>query len=262
MAANFAHMSAHRATPKKLAIAERRLRVARAYCQGKGIVAIVAAEGVNHGTVSRDLAAVRDEWQNARHGLLDERVAVELAKIDNLEAVAWEAWFRSCEDSQTQKTRKVKGKTAFEVVEVSEEKVKTKERRPVQLPDIDTAEMIRRGQSGNPAFLERVSWCINRRCELLGLDTAKRIVLPQAGEGSDELSDEERQAAFLRIVTEMGAGCAGEDGGAEAGEAGSAVLGGPGPADGGCGQAAGPLAGEAAAGELDEGPSPLFPAVQ
>jgi hypothetical protein len=252
-------MVAQHSTPKTQRIAERRLRITRLYCEGKGIYEIAALEGVHASTISRDLAAIREEWKETRHGLLDARVAVELAKIDNLEAVAWEAWHRSCEDTQTHKSRRVKGKTAIEVVEVIDEKGKTKERRSVQLPDIDTAEMVRKRQSGNPAFLERVSWCINRRCELLGLDPAKRIILPAAGEGSDDLTEEERRAAFLRIVTEMGAGCTGEDAGQEAGEGGVPLMGGPGQADGGCGQAAGPVAGEPAAGELEPGVAPMFP---
>jgi len=35
--------------------------------------------------------------------------------------------------------------------------------------------MIVKGQSGNPAFLRGIEWCINKRCDLLGLDAPKKL---------------------------------------------------------------------------------------
>ena len=45
----------------------------------------------------------------------------------------------------------------------------------------------REGQSGNPSFLAGVQWCINKRCEILGLDAPKKIA-PTDPSGQNEFS--------------------------------------------------------------------------
>jgi hypothetical protein len=52
------------------------------------------------------------------------------------------------------KTRKTKGRLSKE---------------GAVLPDLVVAERIEREQAGDPRFLERVSWCIQRRLEMMGL---------------------------------------------------------------------------------------------
>lgn len=193
-------MSVHDESVKQLEMSARRLRVAQAYCQGQKVVEIAQNEGVHHSTISRDLDAIREEWKNARVGLIDAKSQEELAKIDHVEKVAWEAWQRSCEDAETHTHRVVTGRTAVEIGKENGEKY----RRVVDLPPLETAEKVVRGQAGNPAYLERVCWCINRRCVLLGLDPAKRFIQVQEVGGGDGLTEEERREALTRIIAEMG----------------------------------------------------------
>lgn len=113
----------------------------------------IAAElDISQATVSKDLKVLQKEWQEARINDIDERKRQELAKIDNLELEHWEGWRRSQQDAEVQ-TVKMLGKESPDKME--------KTRRT-------------EGQVGDPRFLTGIQWCINKRCELLGLDAPKR----------------------------------------------------------------------------------------
>jgi len=133
------------------AIARRRHDVAERYCRGETIYTIAEAVGVHPSTVSRDLGTIHQEWVQSAVRDFDRARAIELSKIDYLERRYWEAWERSRQDAETRTT------------EQSGDDVKRRRQRT--------------GQSGNPAFLAGVQWCINKRCELLGLDPPKRSEL-------------------------------------------------------------------------------------
>lgn len=111
--------------------------------------------GVHRSQISRDLQSIRAEWARSRPDKYDERLTDELARLDRLESVAWDAWDRSCHD---QEVRNVK---------------------TVRHGDSERTEASKRqeGQAGDPRFLDRVGWCINRRIELLGLDAPKKLDL-------------------------------------------------------------------------------------
>jgi hypothetical protein len=96
-------------------------------------------------------------WQKSALAKLDERKAQELARIDHLEAVAWQAWERSCQDAETASASVVQGRV-------------DKEGEP--LPDLKKSSKVSKGQAGDPRLLERVSWCIEQRCKILGLAAA------------------------------------------------------------------------------------------
>jgi hypothetical protein len=85
-----------RPTPAdKLAILERRKRVANAYLRGMTQWEISQQEGVSRPTIKNDLNAIRSEWLEAAAEDYGTRRAKELARIDALEAVAWDGWQRS-----------------------------------------------------------------------------------------------------------------------------------------------------------------------
>jgi Homeodomain-like domain len=132
----------------------RRQSVANLFLAGKTQREIGAALGVDHSTVSRDLAALREQWQQVAERDFRERAAVELARIDHLEAVAWAAWERSCQQRVNRKTKKTKGRV---------------DKDGALLPDLDSAERTEADRDGNPRFLDRVAWCIQKRCEMLGI---------------------------------------------------------------------------------------------
>jgi len=114
--------------------------------------------------VSYDLGQLIKEWRAS--GLMDinEAKAQELAKINHLEMVYWDAWHKSCEDAQTI-TRKSKG--VIRKYEdggggfVSEQPAEVGQRT--------------QGQVGDPRYLAGVQWCIDRRCKILGVDEATKL---------------------------------------------------------------------------------------
>lgn len=133
-----------------------RRQIARLYLQGMYQADIADKLGLSQPTVSRDIQVLIDEWRIERVYDINEAKARELAKVDNLELEYWEAWHRSQENAEKE-IKKAKGITKGgkaanqEIQKVSE------------------------GQTGDPRFLAGVQWCINKRCEILGVDAPKKI---------------------------------------------------------------------------------------
>jgi hypothetical protein len=138
---------------QRLLIEERRARVAVSYGHGLTQYEIAQAEGVDRSTVSHDLEAIRKEWQADRTGSYEARLLGELARIDRIEAIALEAWERSRKDAETRHVRTEKPGGYYE---------------GAPLPEKTIAEKVTKGQSGDPRFLERVSWCVEQRLKLIG----------------------------------------------------------------------------------------------
>lgn len=65
------------------------------YMRGSSQWDIANQEGVSQGTISNDLQTIRAEWIATAAKDFGVRQAEELAKLDHLEAVAWDAWERS-----------------------------------------------------------------------------------------------------------------------------------------------------------------------
>lgn len=155
---------AHPTKAEELSILERRRRVAAAYQQGKFQHEIAEAEGVARSQIYRDLAWVRAQWLESATADFGARQAEELAKLDNLEREAWEAWERSRKDAETRHNETTRGRT---------------DRNGNTLPDLTKSSRTYKVQAGDPRFLERVGWCIQKRCELCGL-----LEVPGTGPGA------------------------------------------------------------------------------
>ncbi len=131
-----------------------RRNIAKLYLQGTTQMEIAERLNISQPTVSRDLTVIQKEWAAARINDIDERKRLELAKIDNLELTYWDGWKRSLENAETE-TTKMQGN--------KDEPGKIEKTKRVE------------GQAGDPRFLNGVGWCINKRCELLGLNAPKDI---------------------------------------------------------------------------------------
>ncbi len=88
----------------------------------------------------------------------------ELAKIDGLEAAAWQAWEQSCDDAETLHSGVLTGRT---------------DKDGKALPDVQKSWKTVQGQTGDARFLELVSSCIAQRCKILGLMPSR----PEFGNG-------------------------------------------------------------------------------
>jgi len=151
---------------KKIDIERDRRNISRMYLQGMLQAEIAEELGVSQSTVSRDLSYIQKQWQQERINNVDERKRIELAKIDNLELEYWEAWKHSLENAEVQTVEK-QGIIHDKDGKIIGSRVK----------QIDRQE----GQAGDPRFLQGIQWCIEKRCELLGLDAPKKTDLTSDG---------------------------------------------------------------------------------
>jgi transcriptional regulator with XRE-family HTH domain len=158
-------------------------RISQLYLQGEMQADIADALGLSQATVSRALKALQSDWRQSALIDINEAKARELAKIDTLELEYWTAWKRSQEDAES------------EITKMQGNPPKPNEANP--LPAKMETQKKREGQSGNPAFLRGIEWCINKRCEILGVDAPVKQQLTGAnGEPlippPSVMSDEER----------------------------------------------------------------------
>lgn len=147
------HMESSRETT---VIARRRQEVAERYLRGEYQTTIAAALNIDQAQVSRDLKALRELWLASAVRDFDAAKAQELAKIDEVERAAWGAWEKSTQNKEVA-TQETDGVTE------------------AGRPRIKKAVLRKEGQSGNPAFLNTILTCIERRCAILGLDAPKRF---------------------------------------------------------------------------------------
>lgn len=145
-------------------ILERRMRIARLYCQGKTLLEISQEVDISLPTVSKDLQAVRRFWLSNIAVDMDERVAELLAKNDVLEKEAWEGWQRSCQDAETISRVREKG------IKILPPSKKGKPPTSKMMVTAEKLEKVTKGQAGDPRFLSIIGECIDRRAKYLGVD--------------------------------------------------------------------------------------------
>lgn len=149
-------MAATKRTP--IQIQEDRTKIARWYLQGRTQAQIAVDLGVSSSQVFYDLKAIQKEWREQRFSDIDQIKADQLAKIDEVERVAWEAFKRSQEDR---------------VISIAE--MKTDAANPKDAKS--KTSMKKEGQAGDPRFLERISWAIEQRLKLFGLYAPAKIAI-------------------------------------------------------------------------------------
>lgn len=131
-------------------------RITAYYLKGWRQSAIAAELNLAQSQIAYDLKTIQTRWRTQTAINLDEAKQRELARIDELEREYWQAW----ESSKTERTK---------ARQESGDK-KDANGRPI----VTKASMEKEQRDGNPAFLQGVMTCIDRRCKLLGLDAATR----------------------------------------------------------------------------------------
>ena len=171
----------------KFQIEDNRRDITRLYLRGKTQAEIGEALGISRAMVAYDLVAIQERWREGTVRDLDAAKSRELAKVDELERTYWSAWESSLEQKETTTTARTEAGDALRA----------------------TAQMKKETRDGNPAFLEGVLKCIQRRARLLGLDAPTK----QEHKGSIEvrpdlsaLTDED-----LRGLRALVAGGEGQD---------------------------------------------------
>jgi hypothetical protein len=131
-------------TPEILAMEQRRKRVASLYLRRWTQTRIAHHLGVSQTTISRDMDVIRDEWRANRTMNYERRLDQEIAEVDGVMERALKGWLRSLTDAETVTTTETEGKP---------QEVKTS----------------RKGQSGNPAYLDKILACVELRLRLIGI---------------------------------------------------------------------------------------------
>lgn len=111
------------------------------------------------GTVCKDIKKLLKEWQKERLENTEERVTIEIARLDLVIKEAWAAWDRSKEDYQKRSTTAIfepkRNKNGI--------KITTQNIRQMQNEAIERC-------YGNPKYLDVILKAMEQRCKLLGLN--------------------------------------------------------------------------------------------
>jgi hypothetical protein len=130
-------------------------------------------------SVGRHLEAIERTWRRTAvdYGTAKGR---QLAQIRKMLREAWAAWHASKLDKETSNQIKHEGSD-----------------KGPQL----TANLRKEGQTGNPAYLNAIQWCLEQEAKLLGLsaspawilDREAELLAEQSGLNADEVRREARQ---------------------------------------------------------------------
>ena len=153
---------------QQFSAAARREKVAALYLLGKYQSEIAADVGVTQQQISYDLRAIRDAWLKSSIRDFDAAKAEELARVDAVERAAWDGWAKSQEEKQVAIREESDDPIVYtDAKGVPHVQSKARKRMTIR----------REGQAGSPAFLQVVLSCIDKRCQILGLDAPKRFVI-------------------------------------------------------------------------------------
>lgn len=132
-------------------------RVIQLFMKGishEGICEIIRTENGHPIGANRVQNIVETEitkWSKANPSDISKLRAMEIQKINHLEYTYWKAWEDSIKgQSNVKKIKRAEGEGSKMAVSSQHEE--------------------KRGSSGDPRYLKGVEWCIQKRCELLGVD--------------------------------------------------------------------------------------------
>jgi len=110
-------------------------------------------------TIEKDIKELHLRWRAAYLGDIDELKAREIKRIDNLESAYWDSYERSLSDTEVLKEEEEEGEnTGGSSPSLPAGQFRKKK---------NTRELHQR--DGSVQFLNGIQWCINQRCDILGL---------------------------------------------------------------------------------------------
>ena len=155
-----------------------RARIAELYLHRKSSTFIAKALGMTRRTVVEEITRMRRDWTDSAPRNYHLGMIQELQRIDLVESYAFDGWERSL-------TRKT---------------VETKQAVRTANGQVDRATVRAETGNGDPAFLARLSWCIEQRCRILGLEKPVEVEIRgsfveiamalEANQGARILSDD------------------------------------------------------------------------
>lgn len=175
--------------------------IAHMYCRGYSVYDISKMTGKTIASITKELDNIRTIWKESAIFDFNERISYELKKLDYLETMYWESWEKSKREAET----------SFSEVEIEDNEDGPKRRRSKRTTSLPP---------GDPRFLEGIRWCIERRCQLLGLDAPKKSAVFTANVDMapviDELESTRRQQELIGLIkslasTQQGVSDSGDD---------------------------------------------------
>lgn len=178
----------HTSYPDEIEV--RMEKVSQLYLKAHSPIKIAELLKVNLTIVKADLARLRRRWIENSQMNFQKRLAQELARLDNLEAVAWQAYEKSTLPGKTKTKRTEYGKPMEEkpnVLDKANQKRNRKDRPANQdgrtnkvvnlteknykglIPIRMVEELKKVGQSGDPKYLEIILKCMENRARICGL---------------------------------------------------------------------------------------------
>ena len=98
-------MTPHQKASKRHAVFQRRLRVAELAGQGRTQREIANELGVSQPTICADLNEIHAEWRQAAEAEAADRIAREIAMIEQVRRAAWQGWERSQQDQERKRVK-------------------------------------------------------------------------------------------------------------------------------------------------------------
>lgn len=144
----------------KVVVEYRRNLVARFYLRGISQADIArtlsnfSKHDVTPMTVSRDLKVIREKWRAEANSSYADHKAIQLKKLDEVEAAAWQGWEAS------------KGETTIGTMLPTPP---APGGAPTPATPVKPGFMKKKSGAGNPRFLEVALNCVDKRCKILGL---------------------------------------------------------------------------------------------
>jgi len=163
--------------PNEYQLIQRQRTIVALYLTGASHQEIATKLGVSRAVVTGDLKRTRDRWLKEMGEDLRTLISGELARVDLVEASAWDSWEKSCADAEVKSIEKTHYYKSIPVL--GRRGVPTGENRIEKQPGEVTIKRQVRGQTGDPRFLMIIQGCIRDRINLLRLGGDVKTTLPQ-----------------------------------------------------------------------------------
>ncbi len=155
--------------------------VARKYFEGFTQYEIGESLGLTQQQISYDLKALRKQWMSQALQHITDGKAKELAEVDNLEITYWQAWRDSIG-----------------------EHVVTTDRSG---EDGESTTTKTENLLGDSRMLAGIQWCINKRCEILGLNiggTTKNLNIDLSKLNDNQVQRLADGEDWISVITDSG----------------------------------------------------------
>jgi hypothetical protein len=117
---------------------------------------------ISYSQVRYDAGVIQKQWVEEYLTDINEMKAKELARIDVIEQEAWEAWERSKRTIAKTEKEQVENEQIDKSDTMYQKHRKTRAKKTEQERDADKE------------FMKIIQWCVDKRCEILGINAAKR----------------------------------------------------------------------------------------